>query len=62
LAAIQGALEAAREDLLFLDPYFGHQPADWAALVKVAVPVGVLTMHKQFAKAATATKKLSRMC
>jgi hypothetical protein len=56
LVAIQEAVEAARDDLLILDPYFGHQPADWAALGKVAVPVRVLTMHKQFAKAATATK------
>lgn len=56
LAAIQEAVQSARDDLLILDPYFGHQPADWAALEKVAVPVRVLTMHKQFAKAATATK------
>jgi hypothetical protein len=55
-AAIQEAVQAARNDLLILDPYFGHQPADWAALGKVTVPVRVLTMHKQFAKAATSTK------
>ncbi len=56
LAVIQDALQGAREDLLILDPYFGHMPADWAVLLNVPVPVRVLTMHRQFAKAASATK------
>ncbi|HEY5357269.1 MAG TPA: hypothetical protein VIJ82_06190 [Streptosporangiaceae bacterium] len=56
LAAIQDALQDARDDLLVLDPYFGHKPTDWAALQKVSVPVRVLTMHKQFARPASAKK------
>jgi hypothetical protein len=56
LTVIQDALEDAKDDLLVLDPYFGHQPTDWAALQKVTVPVRVLTMHKQFAKPASARK------
>ncbi len=56
LAVIQDALQGARRDLLILDPYFGHMPADWAVLLNVPVPVRVLTMHRQFAKAASATK------
>ena len=56
LAAIQDALQDARDDLLVLDPYFGHKPTDWAALHKVSVPVRVLTMHKQFARPASSKK------
>lgn len=54
LAALQDALQGARENLLVLDPYFGHQSTDWKVLLKVAVPVRVLTRHKSFAQAASA--------
>jgi hypothetical protein len=56
LAAIQDALQAARVELLVLDPYFGHHAPDWSALKKVSVPVRVLTMHKQNATQATSKK------
>ena len=56
LAAIQDALQAARDELLVLDPYFGHHAPDWSALKKVSVPVRVLTMHKQNATQATSKK------
>jgi hypothetical protein len=56
LAAIQDALQAARDELLVLDPYFGHHAPDWSALKKVSVPVRVLTMHKKNAGQATSKK------
>ncbi len=49
LAALRGAVQDAKDELLILDPYFGHDTADWHALAKVTVPVRVLTMHKKFA-------------
>jgi len=56
LAAIQDALQTARDELLVLDPYFGHHAPDWSALKKVSVPVRVLTTHRQKATQATSKK------
>jgi hypothetical protein len=53
LAAIQDALQDAKDELLVLDPYFGRDPTDWAALIRVSVPTRVLTMHKQPARPAS---------
>ena len=55
-AALQEELRRARDDLLILDPYFGHKLADWAVLAHVNVPVRVLNMAAQPARPASRKK------